>query len=69
MRLENFLAEACANFAYSLELLGIGIVAGEKKRAINICAFAFAIVASDDHKIKRVSNTSKVVFFELRDGE
>ena len=45
MCLQNFFAEAGANFADGLKFFGVGVVAGEKECPVNVGSFSFAIVA------------------------
>lgn len=63
--LQHFLAESSSNFANGLKLFGISVIAREEERAVDVCAFAFAVVATYYNQIQRVPDASQIVFFEL----
>jgi hypothetical protein len=63
--LECFLGESGSDFADRLELLAVGVVAGEEECAVDVCAFAFPEVGTDDNEVEAVADACEIVFLEL----
>lgn len=62
MRLQRLLAEPGADLAYRLVLLGVGVVAREQERAVDVRPLALAVVRADDDEVERIADAREVVF-------
>lgn len=65
MRLQDFLAKPCSDFADRLELFGVGVIASEEECAVHVCTLAFAVVAAYNDQVQGITNTCKIIFLEL----
>jgi hypothetical protein len=62
---KKYLRKASANITDGLVCVVVGVVGSEKEGTIYRSTFSSTIVGSKYNKIERITNTSKVVFFDL----
>lgn len=65
MGLQHLFTEACADLAYGLVFLRVGIVTSQEEGAVDICTLSLAVISSDHDEVERVTHTSQVILLEL----
>lgn len=55
--LQDLLGEASTDLADGLEVLRVGIVAGEKEGTVPVCALALAVVGAYHYQVERVAHS------------
>lgn len=66
MRVQDLLREACPDLTDRLELLGVGVEACQEEGAVDVGAFAAAVVGADDDEVEGVADAGEVVLFQLQ---
>lgn len=66
MRLERFFSEPGADFTNRLVRLGVGVITREQEGSVYRRAFALPVEATDDNQVERITDSVKVVFFQLQ---